>query len=57
MVRHVCDEIAVMYLGRVVERGPYQAVLDNARHPYMRARRGGPCREVEHNRATTVRAA
>ena len=37
MVRHISDEIRVMYLGRVVEAGPYDAVLDNALHPYTRA--------------------
>ncbi len=37
MVRHISDEIAVMYLGRVVEDGPYQDVLDRPLHPYTRA--------------------
>ncbi len=37
MVRHLSDQIAVMYLGRVVEDGPYEAVLDNPLHPYTRA--------------------
>jgi oligopeptide/dipeptide ABC transporter ATP-binding protein len=37
MVRHVSDSIAVMYLGRVVEQGPYGDVLDTPRHPYTRA--------------------
>jgi oligopeptide/dipeptide ABC transporter ATP-binding protein len=37
MVRHISDEIAVMYLGRVVESGPYQEVLDRSLHPYTRA--------------------
>ena len=37
MVRHISDEIQVMYLGRVVEAGPYDLVLDGARHPYTRA--------------------
>lgn len=31
------DRIAVMYLGRVVEEGPAQAVADRPRHPYTRA--------------------
>jgi oligopeptide/dipeptide ABC transporter ATP-binding protein len=34
VVAQVCDEIAVMYAGRVVERGPVDDVLDNPRHPY-----------------------
>jgi len=37
MVRHISDEIRFMYLGRVVEAGLYDAVLDGARHPYTRA--------------------
>ena len=32
-----CDEVAVMYAGRVVERGPAQAVLGQPVHPYARA--------------------
>jgi peptide/nickel transport system ATP-binding protein/oligopeptide transport system ATP-binding protein len=34
VVAQVCDEIAVMYAGRVVERGPVDDVLDNPQHPY-----------------------
>jgi oligopeptide/dipeptide ABC transporter ATP-binding protein len=37
MVRHISDEIEVMYLGRVVERGPWEQVLDRPLHPYTRA--------------------
>jgi oligopeptide/dipeptide ABC transporter ATP-binding protein len=37
MVRHLSDEIKVMYLGRVVEAGPFQRVLDDPQHPYTRA--------------------
>jgi oligopeptide/dipeptide ABC transporter ATP-binding protein len=37
MVRHIANEIAVMYLGRVVESGPYDRVLDAPLHPYTRA--------------------
>ncbi|MDQ0644698.1 ABC transporter ATP-binding protein [Microbacterium murale] len=32
-----CDEVAVMYAGRVVERGPAGAVLGSPVHPYARA--------------------
>ncbi|WP_028923848.1 ABC transporter ATP-binding protein [Pseudonocardia acaciae] len=34
---HFADRIAVMYLGRVVEEGPAQAVVRAPRHPYTRA--------------------
>ncbi len=36
-VRHVADVIDVMYLGLVVESGPYGDVLGDALHPYTRA--------------------
>jgi oligopeptide transport system ATP-binding protein len=37
MVRHLSDRIAVMYLGRVVELGPWDAVADAPLHPYTSA--------------------
>jgi peptide/nickel transport system ATP-binding protein len=36
-VRSICDRIAIMYLGRIVETGPAEAVVESARHPYTRA--------------------
>jgi peptide/nickel transport system ATP-binding protein len=33
----VCDAIAIMYLGQVVEQGPARAVYAEPRHPYTRA--------------------
>jgi peptide/nickel transport system ATP-binding protein len=33
----VCDRLAVMYAGRVVEHGPSHEVFHEARHPYSRA--------------------
>ncbi|MGH3762053.1 oligopeptide/dipeptide ABC transporter ATP-binding protein [Actinophytocola sp.] len=36
-VRHVTDRVAVLYLGRIVEVGPSDAVLASPRHPYTRA--------------------
>ncbi|MDO8187095.1 ABC transporter ATP-binding protein [Conexibacter sp. JD483] len=36
-VRHVADRIAVMYLGRVVEEGPAEALAASPRHPYTKA--------------------
>ena len=39
MVRHLSDRVVVMYLGRVVERGPWKAVLDRRSHPYTEALR------------------
>ena len=37
MVRHISDEIAVMYLGRIVEYGDWEEVLNNPKHPYTKA--------------------
>jgi oligopeptide transport system ATP-binding protein len=37
MVRHISDQIAVMYLGRIVEIGPWREVSDHPGHPYTRA--------------------
>ncbi|KOF15027.1 peptide ABC transporter ATP-binding protein [Ensifer adhaerens] len=34
LVRHFCDDVAVMYLGQIVESGPADEVLGNPRHPY-----------------------
>jgi oligopeptide/dipeptide ABC transporter ATP-binding protein len=39
MVRHLSDRVIVMYLGRVVESGPWKAVLDTPLHPYTEALR------------------
>jgi len=33
-VRHICDRVAVIYLGRIVEEGPASRVLRNPAHPY-----------------------
>jgi oligopeptide/dipeptide ABC transporter ATP-binding protein len=33
----LCDRIAVMYLGRIVEEGTAQQVIENPRHPYTQA--------------------
>ena len=37
VVRHVCDRVAVMYLGRLVELAPRDALFAAPRHPYTRA--------------------
>ncbi len=37
VVEYLCDEIVVLYLGRVVETGPARDVYGNPRHPYTRA--------------------
>jgi len=37
VVSHVADRVAVMYLGRVVETAPREALFFDARHPYTQA--------------------
>ncbi len=37
VVSHVCDNIAVMYAGQIVERAPAQRLLSDPRHAYTRA--------------------
>jgi oligopeptide/dipeptide ABC transporter ATP-binding protein len=37
VVRHVCDRVAVMYLGRIVETAPSDELFTDARHPYSQA--------------------
>ena len=36
-VRHVCDRVAVMYLGKLVEVGTTDQVFADPRHPYTRS--------------------
>jgi len=36
VVRHMSDQIAIMYLGRFVEMGPAEQVFSEPRHPYTR---------------------
>ena len=37
VVRHIADQVAVMYLGRMVESGADSDVYDHAAHPYTQA--------------------
>jgi len=36
VVRHLCDRVAVMYLGRIVETGSAEQLFGNPQHPYTR---------------------
>jgi len=37
VVAHTCDEVAVMYLGHIVEQAPSKELFTNPRHPYTKA--------------------
>ena len=37
VVRHICDRVAVMYLGEVVEIGPVDEIFEDPDHPYTEA--------------------
>ena len=37
VVRHIADDVLVMYLGHAVERGAREAIFSNPQHPYTRA--------------------
>jgi oligopeptide/dipeptide ABC transporter ATP-binding protein len=37
IVARICDQIAVMYAGRIVERGPVREVFNHPSHPYTQA--------------------
>ena len=37
VVEHISDRVAIMYLGRIVERGPTEEIFTTPNHPYTRA--------------------
>lgn len=37
LLKYMCDRIGIMYLGRLVEVGPTEEVINNPKHPYTQA--------------------
>jgi oligopeptide/dipeptide ABC transporter ATP-binding protein len=51
VVAEVCDDIAVMYAGRIVETGAAGAVLTHSRHPYTAGLLASTPRKAERGKA------
>jgi len=37
LLRHMCDRIAIMYMGKIVEQGPTEDIITNPKHPYTKS--------------------
>ncbi|HKL13723.1 MAG TPA: ABC transporter ATP-binding protein [Halanaerobiales bacterium] len=37
LIQYMCDKVAIMYLGQIMEMGPALEVIKNPRHPYTKA--------------------
>ena len=56
VVAEMADEVMVMYLGKIVERGPVMTIFDDPKHPYTRALiESIPTREHERGGLATIR--
>ncbi len=55
VVQHICDEIAVMYLGRIVEKADRRSLFLDVKHPYTKALLSAvPSMDKEAKRSSTA---
>jgi oligopeptide transport system ATP-binding protein len=57
VIRHICDRVAVMYLGKIVELGGWKEVYNTPHHPYTQSLLSAvpvPDPEKQHHRARII---
>jgi oligopeptide transport system ATP-binding protein len=57
VVRHICDRVAVMYLGKIVELGGWKEVYNSPHHPYTQSLLSAapvPDPDKQHHRARII---
>ena len=54
VVRYMCDRIAVMYLGKIVEMGTYKEIYENPKHPYTKALLSAIPKESPHDQRERI---
>ncbi|USZ69900.1 ABC transporter ATP-binding protein (plasmid) [Halorussus salilacus] len=37
LLRHMCDRLAIMYMGKIVEKGPTDQIIEDPQHPYTQS--------------------
>jgi peptide/nickel transport system ATP-binding protein/oligopeptide transport system ATP-binding protein len=53
VIRHMSDDVAVIYLGKIVEKGCSEMIFKNPKHPYTKALMSAspvPDPDIDHNR-------